>query len=119
IENNGRKSIMTGPETPNSQSSSQGPSPKYEQVSHAISSPTAPVAHRNPSLDRLSRDTNESSPLLEPRRVGDEEDIRSLNGDTVLSKTYSDSQETKSVWYLIILTISIGGYSHRSNASCN
>ena len=60
-----------------------------------------------PSLEVL----NEASPLLAPqRRSGDDDSISS--GTPVDELDYLDGEEqeeSKSVWYLFVLTLSIGG----------
>ncbi|KAF3345925.1 General alpha-glucoside permease like protein [Verticillium longisporum] len=60
---------------------------------------------RNGSFDQTcDHMANERSPLLRPGP--DDDDLG--DGNTVLGDS-DDSQQTKSVWYLILLTISIGG----------
>lgn len=76
----------------------QKPSPT---LSGETSRDTPPDASPIPKL-------NEESPLLSPTRTENEEQ-EGLMGGSVLSPHEDDSQETKSVWYLILLTISIGG----------
>ncbi|KAM0434487.1 hypothetical protein ACHAPT_003583 [Fusarium lateritium] len=60
---------------------------------------------RHQSLDRLAEGFNEQSPLLSSNSSADGDALlgRNANNDT------DDGQSTKSVWYLILLTISIGG----------
>jgi len=48
---------------------------------------------------------SENSPLLSPAG----EDDAFIDNDTVLEETEDEYQATKSVWYMILLTISIGG----------
>ncbi len=65
---------------------------------------------RKTSLDRLNKQTdgvNEQSPLLQPSDTDSENDDF-LDDNTVLDET-DEYQVTKSIWYLIILTISLGG----------
>ncbi|KAJ9136707.1 General alpha-glucoside permease [Pleurostoma richardsiae] len=66
----------------------------------------APV--RNSSVDHVrgQEGTNEHSPLLSPASNGNTED-GFLDDQTALGS--DEFQQTKSVWYLILLTISIGG----------
>ncbi|KAI1417728.1 MFS general substrate transporter [Hypoxylon sp. FL1857] len=54
-----------------------------------------------PDPDRL----NESSPLLSPSRAGHE----SLDEENTIQAEQDEFQKTKSIWYLLLLTISIGG----------
>ncbi|ROT38523.1 hypothetical protein SODALDRAFT_277469 [Sodiomyces alkalinus F11] len=49
---------------------------------------------------------DETLPLLSPNTSTGENGLR--NGDSI-SEHHDDSQQTKSVWYLVLLTISIGG----------
>jgi solute carrier family 45 protein 1/2/4 len=63
---------------------------------------------RNASLDRVARRIDENSPLLSPAPYGRDEEDGLVDDQTVLDD-YDEYQETKSVWYLILLTISIGG----------
>lgn len=64
---------------------------------------------RNASLDRVSAPINEHSPLLSAAGSGNDEEEGLVDDQTVLDDDYDEYQETRSVWYLIILTISIGG----------
>ncbi|KAH8815646.1 hypothetical protein F5884DRAFT_186759 [Xylogone sp. PMI_703] len=69
---------------------------------------------RNPSVERVVQQENEQSPLLSPvgegERIGDREDDGLIDDATaVLSDDHDEYQETKSIWYMILLTISIGG----------
>ncbi|KAI2615436.1 hypothetical protein GGR54DRAFT_632108 [Hypoxylon sp. NC1633] len=54
-----------------------------------------------PGLDRI----NESSPLLSPSGPGRD----SLDGEDARQAQEDNFQSTKSIWYLLLLTISIGG----------
>ncbi|KAI0146022.1 MFS general substrate transporter [Hypoxylon sp. NC0597] len=54
-----------------------------------------------PDPDRL----NESSPLLSPSRAGHD----SLDDENTIQAEDDEFQKTKSIWYLLLLTISIGG----------
>ena len=63
---------------------------------------------RSQSLDLL----NENSPLLSPQRLADDDDTSTLHPGTprlALDCIGNDEEETKSVWYLFLLTLSIGG----------
>lgn len=62
---------------------------------------------RNASVDRVAGPVNEQSPLLHALSSDDEGDGL-LEDDTVLGD-HDKYQITKSVWYLIILTISLAG----------
>jgi solute carrier family 45 protein 1/2/4 len=65
---------------------------------------------RNASLDNIAHDhgMNEQSPLLSADGSRDNEDDGLIDEQTVLDEQ-DDFQITKSVWYLMLLTISIGG----------
>ncbi len=61
-----------------------------------------------PSLDPLS----ESSPLLSPEQDGSEDGRTSPTPGTLsgmLDWGEDDQEESKSLWYLFVLTLSIGG----------
>jgi solute carrier family 45, member 1/2/4 len=62
---------------------------------------------RKASFDRIEDPANEQSPLLQASQSEDEEDGL-LDDDTALDHP-DEYQVTKSVWYLIILTISLAG----------
>jgi len=53
-------------------------------------------------------DAHEQSPLLSPTGMDNEEE-EGLMGDGVLDSHRDDFTETKNLWYMILLTISIGG----------
>jgi solute carrier family 45, member 1/2/4 len=65
---------------------------------------------RNPSLDLVPGHANEQSPLLSASDSGhkDNEDDALVDDQTVLGE-HDEYQVTRSVWWLIILTVSIGG----------
>jgi solute carrier family 45 protein 1/2/4 len=65
---------------------------------------------RNGSLDRVAETypANEQSPLLSASGSEDGEDDGLVDDQTMLDEQ-DEYQITKSVWYLILLTISIGG----------
>ncbi|KFY39310.1 hypothetical protein V495_06024 [Pseudogymnoascus sp. VKM F-4514 (FW-929)] len=63
---------------------------------------------RKVSFDRAENPANEQSPLLRASQSEDEEDGL-LDDGTALDHHHDEYQVTKSVWYLIILTISLGG----------
>ena len=65
---------------------------------------------RNASLDQVVKPVHEQSPLLSPTGAGNEEEEGLIDDRRVLEDDPQDSfQETKSIWYMILLTISIGG----------
>jgi solute carrier family 45 protein 1/2/4 len=65
---------------------------------------------RNASLDRVAKPVHEQSPLLSPTGTGHEEEEGLIDDRRVLEDDPQDSfQETKNLWYMILLTISIGG----------
>lgn len=60
------------------------------------------------SIDHARHDdVSEQSPLLSPGSNGDEND--GFLDDQTVEDDWEEFQQTKSVWYLILLTISIGG----------
>jgi solute carrier family 45 protein 1/2/4 len=62
---------------------------------------------RNGSPDRVREAANEQLPLLSPALSENENDDL-IDGQTVLDE-FDEYQVTKNIWYLIILTISLGG----------
>ncbi|TAQ85886.1 hypothetical protein B7494_g5796 [Chlorociboria aeruginascens] len=66
---------------------------------------------RNVSFDRVAKAQHEQSPLLSPAGSGHEEEEAMINDRTVLEEDerYDAYHETKSLWYMILLTVSIGG----------
>jgi solute carrier family 45 protein 1/2/4 len=65
---------------------------------------------RNASLDRVVKPVHEQSPLLSPSGSGHEEEEGLIDDNQVLEDNPQDSfQETKNLWYMILLTISLGG----------
>lgn len=65
---------------------------------------------RNASLDRVAKPVHEQSPLLSPSGTGREDEEGLIEDRQVLDDDPQDSfQETKSPWYMILLTICIGG----------
>ena len=85
--------------------------PEYEEAETRPkpapqSSSSTPRANR--SLDIL----NEQSPLLSPKQSSDGDGDARRRSDApadILEWNEGDGQETKSVWYLILLTLGIGG----------
>ena len=115
-----------------SQSTPKSPSrPTYKHVQFGQKSPSTPVtngesrqgednkkSNGHPKLTNKKLNSvkggdgpNESSPLLATRR--NEDPVRLSPIKTTDDGTWDgdddDSQETKSVWYLMLLTLSIGG----------
>lgn len=85
-------------------------SPRIEQEEEEDDRPL--LSHpepARPSSRGQRNDLDESSPLLEPRKIGEDETL--LNEDTHLDLEWQEEafDETKSTWYLLILTLSIGG----------
>ena len=77
-----------------------------QQVSPKLSGDTA----RNASLDRVAKPVHEQSPLLSPTGTEHEEEEGLVEDRRVLDDDPEDSfQETKTLWYMILLTIGIGG----------
>ena len=70
---------------------------------------------RNASLDQVVKPANEHSPLLSPTTTGREEEEEEeeegfIEHGQVLEDDPQDSfEETKNLWYMLLLTISIGG----------
>ena len=65
---------------------------------------------RNISPQRVAEPVHEQSPLLSPTGPGHGEEDGLVDDRAVLEDDPHDSfQETKSLWYMILLTISIGG----------
>ncbi|CAG8949445.1 hypothetical protein HYFRA_00005074 [Hymenoscyphus fraxineus] len=66
---------------------------------------------RNPSVERASKPLNEESPLLSPSGPGGEDEEEGLiEGRELLSEDTHDAyHETKNTWYMILLTVSLGG----------
>lgn len=84
--------------------------PESASGSKRNSSDASEVANGSPrkvSFDRAGKPANEQSPLLRASQSEDEEDSL-LDDDTALDH-HDEYQVTKSIWYLIILTISLGG----------
>lgn len=89
-----------------SKKSPTGPPPAYEttEVNPRRTSVTAARVGR--SLEIL----NENSPLLSPTNPQDESLPRRENiPENALDWADEEAQESKSVWYLFLLTLSIGG----------
>ena len=118
---------------PHANSQLQGISsfPKYVETARPDSSRPGSTGndtsrlHRSIEMAREQDGWNEQSPLLDARRSGDIEPLPPL--DDVLSPIEGDRnewtpdkheearQETKSSWYLLLLTLSIGGCVNPTN----
>ncbi|TVY39524.1 General alpha-glucoside permease [Lachnellula subtilissima] len=72
--------------------------------------PQSKPSLETPATERVSRPINEESPLLSASDEEEEgplmEDPASLDDD---QHKYSHEQESKGLWYMVLLTISIGG----------
>ena len=82
-----------------------------EQESGQIYSRTPPGSAKGKRHEGGSLDSNESSPLLSPERPQGDRDIDDHDTPTELLD-WNDGEEeekSKSVFYLFILTLSIGG----------
>ena len=82
-----------------------------DQESGHVHPRTPPGSARVKRREGGSSDLNESSPLLSPERPGDDRDIDDHDTPTGLLD-WNDGEEeekSKSVFYLFILTLSIGG----------
>ena len=85
--------------------------PQYEEAETHLdpaleSGPVIPRSNR--SLERQ----NEQSPLLSPQQTLDGDGGARRRADSpadILEWDEGDGQETKSVWYLFLLTLGIGG----------
>lgn len=86
----------TDPDCPSPSSSSQGPTTPTRS-SNSVDAPNA---------RGKQADVNEGSPLLSP---ASSERHGFLERDHGAAADPDDSQSTKSIWYLILLTVSIGG----------
>jgi solute carrier family 45 protein 1/2/4 len=84
--------------------------PELASGSERNSSDASGVANSSPhkvSFDQAGNPANEQSPLLRASQSDDEGD--GLLDDGTALDHHDEYQVTKSVWYLIILTISLGG----------
>ncbi|RDL39309.1 MFS general substrate transporter [Venustampulla echinocandica] len=80
------------------------PSPSRRRASEDDETPP------NPSVQAMSKPVHEDSPLLSPAGTAPEEEEGLIGDSAVLDDDpHDDYHETKSVWYMILLTISIGG----------
>ena len=91
--------------------SSKDQLPAYIEDDDHVSTPTNTLrenARGERSFDVLS----EQSPLLLPQRVSDDDELDRGCGTPGSILGFNDAEEeeeTKSVWYLFMLTLSIGG----------
>ncbi|KAI9837483.1 MAG: hypothetical protein M1819_007131 [Sarea resinae] len=93
-------------------SSSPHPHPKNGSLSQdatALGSESAHSLPRHSSQARKSLESlHEASPLLSPRLSGEQSPVKTPSSPSEEIDD-GDGQATKSVWYLILLTMSIGG----------
>lgn len=97
-----------------SESRSRGSCENERRKPASVDSPTLSGSTiRNSSVDEISKAQHEQSPLLSPADsiyAGNYDDEERLVEDrAVLERDYDEFQETKSIWYLVLLTMSIGG----------
>ena len=87
---------------------SRGSSRQQESTKSHVSSPTGSAEDRRSAPGSL--DLNESSPLLSPQHIQDERESED-HGISPTSLEWNDGkeEESKSTFYLIILTLGIGG----------
>jgi solute carrier family 45, member 1/2/4 len=97
-------SMSRGREPIESSEPAESASSSQEQPTLSESTP------RNASLEHVTQPVNEQSPLLSASDSGhgDGEEDGLVDDQTVLDE-HDEYQVTKSVWWLILLTISIGG----------
>jgi solute carrier family 45 protein 1/2/4 len=67
------------------------------------------LAARNPSVERTSKLLHEESPLLSPSESSEHDEALNDGQEILSGDPQDDYQETKSLWYMVLLTISIGG----------
>ena len=83
------------------------PPPQYETTE--VSSPQH--SRRTSRIGRSFEILNENSPLISPQRLHDDESL--FRRDSVpldaLNWTDGGAEQSKSVWYLFVLALSIGG----------
>ncbi|KAH8602387.1 hypothetical protein B0O99DRAFT_138101 [Bisporella sp. PMI_857] len=87
-----------------SSGSRSGGKPKLPRTPSGETSNGSPA---NITNDQSSKSLNEESPLLSPTLNEDEEE--GLIVSRLVSDSHDDLTESKSTWYMILLTISIGG----------
>ena len=89
-----------------SQNSLRGSPPRYETTEIDPHGATRAASRVGRSFEIL----NEESPLLSPTNPQDESLIREdIIPENRLDWTDGEAEESKSVWYLFLLTLSIGG----------
>jgi solute carrier family 45, member 1/2/4 len=81
-----------------------------ESASRVAESPeqNGAVETPDPPAHNSTKPAHEESPLLSASETGDEEQEGLIEDESTLDDNNEDS-ESKSIWYLILLTISIGG----------
>lgn len=76
-----------------------------KKASPTLSGETA----RNPSAEAHSKPIHEESPLLSASRDEEDDGLILDNDEALDDDPHDDYHDTKSLWYMILLTISIGG----------
>ena len=96
-----------GSEFPASYNPPSDPSPQYERTEDG--SPRH--SRRTSRIGRSFEILNESSPLISPQRLQDDESIFRSESAPLDALNWADerAEESKSVWYLFLLALSIGG----------
>lgn len=90
---------------------SKEPQSQYEEA-ETRPRPALESGSFTPRANRSLELLNEQSPLLSPNQSYDGQGEARRRGDSpadILEWNEGDGQETKSVWYLILLTLGIGG----------
>ena len=83
------------------------PPPRYETTE--VGSPQH--SRRTSRIGRSFEILNENSPLISPQRLHDDESLFRIDGVPLGALNWTDggAEESKSVWYLFVLALSIGG----------
>jgi solute carrier family 45, member 1/2/4 len=82
-------------------------SPRGDEAEDSKKTPLALLGETPTNAEGTSKPIHEESPLLSAS--GDEEDDDLIVDDGGLEDDHDDYHDTKSLWYMILLTISIGG----------
>lgn len=84
---------------------------RIQENGDSYSDPPLPVNKAETRTKASLEILNENSPLLSPQRIDDDGTL--LDSDTSVDELDfldgDEQQESKSVWYLLVLTLSIGG----------
>jgi solute carrier family 45 protein 1/2/4 len=67
------------------------------------------LAPRNPSIEQTAKLVHEESPLLSASDTSENDHELNEDREILAGDPQDDYQETKSLWYMVLLTISIGG----------